>query len=73
MLSRKEKEELVELAHSVSFREDMRKVAQGRHDPFFVNGKLDIDKFLIFLTEFNQFINHEMRPFKPIIDEEMRL
>lgn len=73
MLSSEEKKELIEMAHSISFREDMRQVERQRHNPFIANGKLDLNKFLTFLTEFNQFVNHKARPFLKIIDRDMRL
>jgi hypothetical protein len=36
-------------------------------------GKIELDRLIEFLTGFNAFINHEPKPFKPMIDREMRL
>jgi len=72
-LSIKEQEELRRLAQSSSLRADMRYVAAHRHNPLLVDGKVDMDRFITFLTEYNEFINHKPKPFKPIIDRIMKL
>lgn len=51
----------------------MRQVVRNRHNPFIVNGEVDMDLLLEFLTEYNRFINHEPKPFKPMIDRVMKL
>lgn len=68
-----EKLELLRLAASLSMKEDMRLVACQRHNPVVVDGKVNMDHALEFLTQFNEFINHQPKPFKPIIDKDMRL
>lgn len=73
MLNNEEKKELRQLADSVSLRQDFRKISKSHHNPFVVNGRMNIDNFLVFLTQFNQFINHKMRPFHKVIDRDMRL
>lgn len=73
MLSEVEKRELKELAGSPKLKEDMRILSKNRYNPFMVRGKVNIDKFLIFLTEYNYFINHRPKPFHKIIDKDMRL
>lgn len=72
-LSEKEREELRSLAKSYSLRDDMRHVALNRHNPFTVNGKVDMDRLLEFLDQYNAFVNHEPKPFKPIVDKVMKL
>jgi hypothetical protein len=72
-LSIKEKEELVALAKSSSFKEDMQYLAAHRHTPLIVDGKVDLDRYITFVTEYNAFINHQPKPFKPIIDKMMKL
>ena len=69
----KEKQEWRELAQSDTLREDMRRLEKNRHNPFIVNGRVDLDKYIRFLTEFNAFANHARRPFHRIIDKDMRL
>lgn len=32
----------------------------------FTNGKYDIDKYIDFVTQFNEFMSHKMKPFEPI-------
>ena len=72
-LGEEEKRELRELANSSQLREDTTKLTETRYNPFIINGNVDIDRLLIFLTEYNQFINHNLKPFQEIIDKDMRL
>lgn len=72
-LSEKEREELRGLASSSSLRDDMRRIARSRHNPIMVNGEADMDKFIEFLDQYNAFINHEPKPFKPMIEKFMKL
>lgn len=72
-ISKQEKEEMLRLAASSSLREDMEYLAANRHNPVIINGKIDLDRLIEFLTQFNEFINHEPKPFKPIIDKVMKL
>ena len=73
MLSEKEKQELLETARSQSMREDMRHLAANTHNPLLNNGKVDLDGFIEFLNGYNEFINHQHRPFKPMVDRLMKL
>ncbi len=73
MLSDEEKRELKELSVSSDLKEDTERLLKARHNPFIVNGKVDIDIFLTFLTEYNRFINHAQKSFHRIIDTDMRL
>ena len=73
MLNNEEKKELKELVQSSKLRQDLRRVRDFRHNPFMVNGNVDIDRLLVFLTEYNSFINHKLKPFHRIIDNEFRL
>lgn len=72
-ISRQEKEEMQRLAASSSLREDMAYLSAHRHNPVIVDEGIDIDRLIEFLTQFNEFINHEPKPFKPMIDREMKL
>lgn len=72
-ISIKEQEELLRLSKSSSLKADMRYIAAHRHNPLLVNGKVDMDRFIAFLTEYNEFINHKPKTFKPIIDRVMKL
>lgn len=57
VLSEKEMEELRSLAKSSSLRDDMRHVARNRHNPIMVNGKVDLDRLIEFLDQYNEFVN----------------
>lgn len=72
-ISEKAAKELVELSRSAKLRADMEKVASSRHNPFFKDGKADVDAYIEFVTQYNEFINHQPKPFKKIIDKDMRL
>ncbi|BCB96598.1 hypothetical protein JZK55_15200 [Dissulfurispira thermophila] len=72
-LSNQEKAELLKLASSTSMREDMRYISNHRHNPVMIDGNIDLDRLIEFLTQFNEFMNHKPKPFKPIIDRDMRL
>ncbi len=73
MLSKKEKQEWTVLSESMSLRDDMRHLSESRHNPFLKDGRVDIDKYIDFLNEYNEFINHTPKPFKPMIDRIMKL
>jgi len=72
-LSIKEKEELVALVKSSSFKEDMQYLSAHRHNPLIVNGKVDPDRYITFVTEYNEFTNHQPKPFKPMVEKIMKL
>jgi hypothetical protein len=72
-VSKKEKEELKRLASSSSLREDMRRLAANRHNPLIANELVDIDRLLIFLSGYNEFINHARKPFNRMVDRLMKL
>lgn len=72
-LTEQEKEELRRLAKSTQLRDDMRRVATSRHNPFMKDGRVDIEAWLEFLNEYNAFIGHTPKPFKPMIDRIMKL
>lgn len=73
MFSEEEKAELLMAAQSETLRRDMRIIAQNRHNPFMLNGKIDLDRVVTFLTEFNDFLGHPIKPFRKIIDKKMLL
>ncbi len=73
MLSPAAEKEFQEMAHSESFRKDMESVRLDRLYAFVKDGNVDIDAYLAFVTEFNEFIGHEPKPFRQIIDKDMRL
>lgn len=67
----KEQEEFLRLSQSSSLKADMRYIAAHRHNPLLVDGTVDMDRLIAFLTEYNEFINHQPKPFKPMIDKIM--
>lgn len=72
-ISEYEKREMLRLAGSSSLRDDAEYLTAHRHNPVVIDGKVDMDRLVEFLTEYNEFINHEPKPFKPMIDRDMKL
>lgn len=68
-----ERDEMLRLASSAEMREDMAYLRAHRHNPVLVAGVADMDRLVEFLTQFNEFINHQPRPFTKIIDRDMKL
>ncbi len=73
MIRRDEKEEMLRLVRSASLQKDMGHVSAIRHNPLVVDGNVSMDRWIEFLTGFNEFINHARKPFSRIIDRDMRL
>lgn len=66
-------QELFSLAQSTNLRKDMELITAQRHNPFINNGQVDIDAYIEFVTQYNEFINHQPKPVKPIIERVMKL
>jgi len=73
MTNEKENLECTVLRESGSLRDDMRHLAENRHNPFLKDGKVDIDRYVDFLNAYNEFINHMPKPFKPMKEKIMKL
>ena len=73
LLSENEKKEMLRLSMSSSLREDAAYLTAHRHNPLIINGKIDMDRLIEFLTGYNEFINHKPKPFKPMLDRVMKL
>jgi hypothetical protein len=73
LFSKTAEKEMRELSHSSSLKKDMDAVACSRHNPFVKAGRVDVDAYIAFVADFNEFINHEPKPFMPIKDFDMRL
>jgi hypothetical protein len=69
ILSDEEKKELLDMAASENLRHDFQRLSENRHNPFIINGKVNMDRLLAFLTDFNCFINHEARPFRRTVEK----
>ena len=63
------REELAKYAHSESLKKEMKKVARSRHGLFIDNP----DAYIEFLCQYNEFINHERKPFLPMVEKDMKL
>ncbi len=72
-LSEKAGKELIELGKSEGLKKDMEMLSSQWQSPFVKDGSVDIDAYIEFVQQFNEFINHEPKPFKPMLDRDMRL
>ncbi len=70
-LSKAAREEIRALSRSEALRNDLAAVAATRHNPYIKAGVADA--YITFVTAFNEFVNHEPKPFVPMIDRDMRL
>ena len=61
-LSDQEREELVRLSKSARLKEDMRWLSANAHNPLMVDGRVDADRWLTFLNEYNEFVGHARKP-----------
>ena len=52
-----ERNDRTKLSESESLRNDMRRLAESRHNPFMKNGKIDVDAYIEFLNVYNVFSN----------------
>jgi hypothetical protein len=71
--SDKAEKELIDVSKSDSLKKDMEFVASNRHNPFLRNGAVDVDAYVEFVTEYNEFINHKPKPFVPMAGLVMKL
>ncbi len=65
--------ELLKFARSESFKKDMQILRSRWQNIFIKDGIADADAYIEFVTQFNEFINHEPKPFKKMIDRVMKL
>ncbi|MBI5632027.1 MAG: hypothetical protein HZA15_00880 [Nitrospirae bacterium] len=72
-VSQEAEKELVSLGRSEALRDDMDKLKSTWQSPFIRNGAIDTDLYIEFVQEFNEFINHQPKPFRPMIEKDMRL
>ena len=73
LISDRAARELLELSASDALRRDLEIVRSQRHHPFLKNGTADVEVFIEFVIQYNDFINHEPKPFKPMTDRVARL
>lgn len=73
ILSDDELNELKRLAKDASLTSDLRHLMRHRYNPLLIDKQVCISRLFDFLNDFNEFINHRPKPFKPIIDKDMRL
>ena len=72
-LDHEEKAELKRLSTSLALREDTRRIRKRSREAFLIDGQVDVDRFIAFLTAYNRFIGHARPPFRKIRDGDMKL
>lgn len=65
-LSKEAARELKELASLTQVRKDSVHLFKNRHNPFIVNGEIDLDRWVAFLSDYGDFVNHTPKPFRKI-------
>ncbi|MEW6087697.1 MAG: hypothetical protein AB1498_05280 [bacterium] len=73
IISKNEKIELIKSVKSDSLRKDMEYLSRHKHNPVVVKGRINMDNLIVFLNEYNEFINHRPKPFRKIIDKNMKI
>ncbi|MBL7050234.1 MAG: hypothetical protein ISR96_12040 [Nitrospira sp.] len=73
MISKDSRQEILDLAGSDSLREDMRFIAENRHNPVMEKGEVNLDRLLEFLNGYNEFISHKPKTFKRMLEKVMKL
>jgi len=68
-LTDEEGQEILALARSATFRAEMRRLSR-RQGP---RVAMEPDQFLAWLQAYNEFINHQRRPVKKMLESEMKL
>ena len=53
--------------------ENRQMKAGPKYNPFIRDGKTDVDAYIDFVRQFNEFINHQPKQFRQIIDRSMIL
>jgi hypothetical protein len=56
-----------------SMRADSARLRAARPNPFMVGGKVDCDRVMGFLTDYNELLNHPMKPHRTFIEKDMKL
>ena len=47
---------------------------EGREEnPFLQNANANVDAYIAFNDQFNEFINHSSRPFRPMVEKDIKL
>lgn len=72
-LSEKAENELIELTRSDCFKKDMETLRLRWNTPFMKDGRVDVDAYIEFVGQFNAFISHKPKPFKPMVEKVMKL
>ncbi len=58
---------------SQACRDDHARMSAHIHDPFIVNGEVDCDRVIEFLTEYNEFLKHPIKPAGHFVERDMKL
>lgn len=72
-LSQEAEKEIRELSQSAKLRSDMAAVSAGRINPFIADGRVNLALYIEFLTQFNEYMGHPVKPFRPMAEREMKL
>ena len=68
-----EKMELLAVASSATMRGDSQRLRVERINPFIKHGKVDCDRVVEFLTEYNAFLGHPVKECWNFVEKDMKL
>ena len=72
-ISDESRKELKKLALSKKLRADMATLKGMQHNPFIQDGLIQPKVFIEFVIEYNAFINHHHKAFKPMTGSHFKL
>lgn len=72
-ISQEDRDELLALAGSRRMREDTARVSASRLNPFLIGSEVSAELVMEFLTQYNEFLNHQVKPLRPFIERNMKL
>jgi len=72
-LNETESAELLAVSRSESMLNDSRRLAINRHNPLLVDGQVCPQRVVVFLTQYNEFLNHPVKELRPFIENDMKL
>lgn len=73
ILSKEEKEEFLKSSRCLQLEKDFHHIRNNRYLYFAKEGKINLDKYVKFLSLSNSFSNHKKKPFRKIEGNHFKL
>ena len=72
-ISEADRSELAAISRSETMRSDMAQLSLGRHNPFGEGDEISADRVVEFLTQYNELLNHPIKPLRRFEEGNMKL